>query len=408
MTGVDRVVIIGGGIAGVSTAAALRDGGFDGTLTLVDTGDVPYDRPPLSKNYLSGSADLKQIALQTPEWYDDNAIGLRTHTTVAALRPSAGGVELADGSVLHADRVVLATGGSAVRPSIPGVDSPRVHVLRTCDDADRLGRALLPGARILIVGAGLIGAEVASTAVDLGCAVTLVDPVGTPLAAAVGIEVATWLHELHSTRGVTTLTAGVEGFVDRRDGVAATLSGESEQRVFDAVVLGVGMIPETSLAETANLAVDRGIIVGVDRVTSHPHVLAVGDPIRIRHGDAVGSRAEHWDAARHDGACAAATILRAPHPASAAPWFWTDRHHRHIEVVGRMSDADFVVARGELGDAQFAAFGICGGRVVGAVAVDAPNTVRAARRMIDRAITVDPELLGDTETDLRKLLRAAH
>ncbi|WP_216896785.1 NAD(P)/FAD-dependent oxidoreductase [Nocardia alni] len=400
-----RVVVVGGGIAGVSTVGSLRAEGYEGELTLVDAGELPYDRPPLSKEYLSGTKDFKQIALQPAEWYGDNAIRLRNLTTVAALRPGEGGVELADGTVLPADRVVLATGGRAARPPIPGGDSGRVHVLRTSEDADRLRERLLPGAAVLVVGAGLIGAEVASTALDLGCAVTLVDPVPVPLAAAIGPDIASWLHGLHRARGVDTVCGAVESFADTATGITVKLGDGSSPREFDVAVLGVGMAPETGLASAAGLEVDRGIVVDPGQVTSNPAVLAVGDPTRVKRDGILAPRAEHWEAAQHDGQRAAATILGRAAAGRTAPWFWTDRHHRHIEAVGRMAAADRVVLRGELGSAAFSAFGILDGLVVGAVAVDDSHAVRAARRMIDRGLTVDPRKLADPATDLRKLLR---
>ncbi|MDF2707252.1 MAG: ferredoxin reductase [Nonomuraea muscovyensis] len=381
-----NVVIVGGGIAGVSTAAALRAGGFDGDLTLVDAGEFPYDRPPLSKDYLTGARDLGRIALQPPQWYDEQAVRLINRTRVTGLRP--GGVELQDGTLLPADRVVLATGGRAARPPIPGCE--RAHVLRTAEDADRLRAVLRPGARVLVVGAGLIGAEVASSAVDLGCEVVLADPVARPLAAAVGAELAAWLHERHAVRGITTVQAGVESFED-----GAVLAGGREE--FDAVVLGVGMVPETALAEAAGLRVDRRIVVNTGQVTSNPAILAVGDSARSRDG--------HWEAAQHDGARAAATILGAPPPPPAAPWFWTDRHGRHVEAVGHMAQADRTVLRGSFADPAFSVFGLRDGLVVAAAAVDDPNAVRAARRMIDRRVPADPGRLGDPAVNLRTLLR---
>ncbi|MBV6763100.1 oxidoreductase C-terminal domain-containing protein, partial [Rhodococcus opacus] len=188
-------------------------------------------------------------------------------------------------------------------------------------------------------------------------------------------------------------------------GIAAHLSGESQTRMFDVVVLGVGMVPETGLAAAAGLEVDRGIVVDSGQLTSNPAVLAVGDPTRVRRGDVLAPRAEHWEAAQHDGQRAAATILGLPAPAATASWFWTDRHHRHVEGVGHMSDAEHVVIRGDFDAPAFSAFGLRAGLVVGAVAVDDSNAVRAARRMIDRAVIVDPQRLADTATDLRKLLR---
>jgi NADPH-dependent 2,4-dienoyl-CoA reductase/sulfur reductase-like enzyme len=399
------VVIVGGGIAGVSTAGALRSGGFLGEITLVDAGEFPYDRPPLSKDYLAGKQDLEQVALQPQSWYDDNAVRLRNLASVTALRPGHRAVELSDGKLLPADRIVLATGGHAARPPIPGADSPRVHVLRTAEDADALRKAMLPGARLLVVGAGLIGAEAASTALGLGCEVTLVDPVAAPLAHTVGSDVATWLHGLHTERGISVVTAGVESFADTAAGIEVRISGEDESRTFDAVLLGVGMTPETSLAEEAGLETDQGVVVDAGQTTKTPAILAVGDSTRRRIDGALLPRAEHWEAAQHDGARAAATILGVSGPAPTSSWFWSDRHGLHLEAVGKIAGAGTTVVRGAIGDPSFSVFGVTGGRVVGAVAVDEPNAVRAARRLIDRSIVVDPHRLADPSVDLRKLLR---
>ncbi|MFG2044928.1 NAD(P)/FAD-dependent oxidoreductase [Dactylosporangium sp. NPDC048998] len=370
----NRVVIVGGGIAGVSTAAALRAGGYEGALTLVDAGEFPYDRPPLSKEYLAGKADLRQIALQPPEWYSAQAVELLPRTWVTALRPER--VELRQGPALAADRVVLATGGLAVRPPIPGIDDLRIHTLRTADDADRLREVLAGEVRLLVVGGGLIGAEVASTAAGMGCEVVLADPVAAPLADAVGPETAAWLHAQHETWGIRTVTTGVVAFRATAGGVQATLAGEDRPRTFDAVLIGVGMTPDA-------------------RLMPSPAVLTVGD----------AAGAGHWEAAQRDGQRAAATLLGHPAAEPSAPWFWSDRHGRHVEVVGRMADADRTVIRGSHGDAPFAVFGLRGRYVVGAVAVDDSTAVRTARRLIDRDVAVDAECLADPSTNLRGLLK---
>lgn len=401
----DRVVIVGGGIAGVSTAAALRSGGFDGDVTLVDAGEFPYDRPPMSKDFLAGTTDTKQIALQSEQWYDDQRVRLVGGNSVIALRSAEGVVELTGGVLLPADRVVLATGGGAARPPIRGADSHRVHVLRTADDADGLRPYLVPGARLLVVGAGLIGAEVASTAVRLGCEVVLVDPVAAPLAGALGPELAGWLHGLHARHGITTAQASVESLTDLPAGIEARFTGVATPHCFDAVVLGVGMVPHTGLARTAGLEVDRGIVVDPAQVTSNPAVLAVGDPARTRHHGILLPRTEHWEAARLDGVRAAATLLGTPPPEPTAPWFWTDRHGRHIEAVGHMETAAQTVVRGCSDDQAFSVFGLRDGFVVAAAAVDDPSAVRAARRMIDRRVPADAARLADPAVNLRTLLR---
>lgn len=391
-----RIAIVGGGIAGVSTASALRALGFDGPVTLIDSGDFPYDRPPLTKDYLAGVSDAKQVALQAPEWYDQQRVGLLTRTRVTRLRPAEGGVELGDGRLLLADRVVLATGGSAARPRNPGFDAPHVHTLRTIEDADRLRAALCPGARVLVIGAGLIGAELASTAAGLGCEVTLVDPVAPPLTDAVGAELAGWLHEQHAARGITTLRCGVTELRGRD----AVLSGGHPPLIADVVVAGVGMVPETTLARDAGLRTDREILVDAAMVTSNPSIFAAGDSARTPHG-----RAGHWEAAQTDGERVAASLLGRAAPQVRAPWFWTDRNGVHVEVVGRMAESDRTVLRGSFDDPAFAVFGLRGTRVVAAASVNDSNAVRAARRLIDRGTDVDPVHLADRSASLRRLLR---
>lgn len=403
---VHSVVIVGGGIAGVSTAAALRAGGFDGDVTLVDAGEFPYDRPPLSKDYLAGRVDLKSIALQLPQWYDDHRVRLISQTSVDELRTDLGAVELSDGTTLPADKVVLATGGRAARPPVDGVTNPGIHVLRTADDADRLRVALASRARILIVGAGLIGAEVASTARELGCEVVIADPVAAPLASAFSPDVATWLHGMHERHGATTVSAAIQSLDVAGGSISAELAGRDQPQVFDVVLLAVGMAPETSLAQTGGLHVGRGgIAVDAGQVTSNPAVLAVGDAAH-RHIDGVPiGRGEHWEAAQQDGQRAAATILGAAPPPDTASWFWTDRYGAHVEVVGRLNDTDQLVPRGQLGQPPFSVFAVSGRHVVGAVSVDDSTAVRAARRMIDHAVEVDAAELSDPATDLRRLLR---
>ncbi|NGN92405.1 FAD-dependent oxidoreductase [Nocardioides sp. KC13] len=416
---VSSVVVVGGGIAGVSTVAELRKNGYAGELTLLTIDPFPYDRPPLSKDYLLGAKDLESIALQAPEWYSEQRIDL-VPGLVVALDPAAGTVTLSDGLELSADRIVLATGGHSLWPDVErvvterldrppaGLGIPRsttgIHTLRSAEDADALRHVLLPGARLLVVGAGLIGAEVASTARKLGSEVVLVDPADPPIAAAVGTQVAAWLHSLHAVHGVEAVTATVEKLESTRAGVVAHIAGETEPRTFDAVLLAVGMAPDTAVAKAAGLEVDNGVVVDDHQVTTHPKVLAVGDCSR-RRGH---RRAEHWEAAVHDGQRAARTILGIDPPAETVHWFWTDRYGLHVEVVGEMRSPDGdhqTVVRGVVGEPPFSVFTLRGERVIGAVAVDDPNAVRAARRMIDRGVDVRASDLADPAKNLRSLLR---
>jgi len=402
---IGRIVVIGGGIGGVAVCAALRGGGFAGELVLVDAGEFPYDRPPLSKAYLAGEKDDKAIALQPPEWYDLQHVQLVNRTRVLRVDPDIMTVHT-DNRDFRADRIVLAMGGRAARPPIPGADDDRVHVLRDLEDAQRLRDLLRQGTRVLVVGAGLIGAEVASTLVDLGAAVTLVDAVERPLEAVVGTELATWMHAAHVPRGIEVRQAGVERLEPTDSGVVATLTDGSTPVVADAVVLGVGMVPSDDIARTAGLDVDRGVIVDEHQETSHRGIYAVGDVARQRGtGGSLLHRAEHWEAAQDDAARVAAHVLGKEAPASRASWFWTDRHGHHVEVVGTLAGDPELVWRGSAGEEPFAVFAVEGGRVVGAFAVDDTKVVRAARRLIDQRIEVDRGALADQSLDPRKLIK---
>jgi 3-phenylpropionate/trans-cinnamate dioxygenase ferredoxin reductase component len=401
-----RVVVIGAGLAGVSTCAELRRRGYDGGLLLVDAGPFPHDRPPLSKDYLAGKADDTSIRLQPPEWFEKQDVDLRSGVRAVALHPDTGAVGLSDGREEHADAVVIATGGDPRPLPVPGGDAPAVHLLRTVDDARRLREALRPGARLAVIGAGLIGAEAASTARKLGLDIVLIDPVDPPLVGAVGLPVARFLHNQHHDRGVDVRTAAVDRIEQRGSGAAVHLQGDSTPVVVDVVLAGIGIIPTTALAETAELAVDRGVLIDDRHRSSNPVVLAVGDAARrLRPDGTPAPRVEHWKAAENGGAAVAAALLGTEPPAEGASWFWTDRHDCHVEVVGAMSTASATVTRGALGDGPYIEFGLADGRCVSAVSIDDSKTLRAARRLIDAGKPVDAEALADPSVDLRKLAR---
>ncbi|WP_416981141.1 NAD(P)/FAD-dependent oxidoreductase [Streptomyces sp. T028] len=403
------VAVVGAGLAAVSACDALRAQGYDGELVLYSAErGLPYDRPPLSKDVLLGEARRDDVLLRPERWYEEQRVDLRDGTPVRAIRPHEGGVERADGVVAGADRVVLATGGTPRTLPVPGGDDPAVHVLRTWQDAERLRERLLPRSRVTVVGAGLIGAETAAVAVALGCRVTLVDPVPVPLAAVVGDEIAGVLHRRHTAEGIEVITAGVER-VEHRPGATEVLvhlagDGVGDGRVVaaDTVVAGIGIRPVTGLAEAAGLRVDNGVVVHPGQRTSHPNVFAVGDVARL---DGHRVRHEHWDAAQLGGAAAAHGILGRPLPPAGATWFWSDRHGCRLEAVGTMADAERTVLRGAPDSGAFTVLGLSGDRLVAAAAVDRARDIKAARRIIDRDVPVDPALLADEGTDLRTVLK---
>jgi NADPH-dependent 2,4-dienoyl-CoA reductase/sulfur reductase-like enzyme len=412
VSAVRSVVIVGGGMAGVAAARELRAKGFDGAISIIDSAGLPYDRPPLSKDFLLGTTTADALLLALPSWYETESVTPVTGHTAVSVDPGSptapATVTLDDGEVIAADAVILTTGATARRLPINDSGAENVHVLRTIDDAVRLRGRLGAGTRLFIVGAGLIGAEVASTASALGAQVTLIDPVSPPLGRIVGDDLATFLHEHHARNGIRSIHGTVAEFLTDAAGNCSGARLDSGELVeFDELLIGIGIVPSTGLAESAGLDVDNGILVDEWGRTSSPRVFAAGDVARVRlaSGELL-PRTEHWEAARVDGIAVASAVLgdsieREPHD-----WFWSDRQGLHLEVVGSLTADGETVLRGEWGDEPFALFRVSEGRLVGAASVNDSMAVRAARRLIDLGIPVDAATLADPATSLRKLVRS--
>jgi 3-phenylpropionate/trans-cinnamate dioxygenase ferredoxin reductase subunit len=409
------IIVVGGGVAGFSAVNELRARGYDGAITILSPEGLPYDRPPLSKGYLLGTEDAAQIRLAPESWYAERDVEVLPARAVA-LRPAEGGVELDGGRLLTADRALLAVGGTPRGLPIPGGDA--ALTLRSRADSDALRRVLTPGARVAVVGAGLIGSEVASAAVAFGAEATLIDPVDPPLVLAVGEALARQLHAMHAERGVHTVASlpveiarGSARTGTEDDGATHLVRLANGTAVAaDAVVAGIGIVPDTSLAEAAGLEVDDGVIVDPAGATSNPAVFAAGDASRLRRLDgALLRRSEHWEAAVRSGQAAAAGLLGELAPEFGAPWFWSDRHGVHVEAVGtldeRRAPGSRTVIRAVDGVPQAAFLLSPEGRLLGCAAVDLPLMIRAARRIIDRGLVPDPGALADPAVDPRKLTR---
>lgn len=397
-----QIVVIGGGLAGYTLADALRSRGHRGGLVIIEQEPAMYDRPPLSKAAFVGDIALGDLAFARSEDLDALGVRLLSGRTVMGIDPDAGAATLDDGTVVEGDALVLATGGSARRLPFPGADLPAVHVLRTFADALAIRSAAVPGARILVAGAGLIGAELTASLRSLGVEVTLIDPAEVPLVPAVGQVLAERLHAMHAARGVDVRVATITSLAPAHPGWSAELSDGTVLSI-DAVVVGAGIVPNVELAEAAGLDVDDGILVDRDHRTSHPRVHAIGDAARQRSADgALRLREEHWEAARLDALELAAVLVgQLPAPRGAG-WWWSDRYDVHVEGVGRMTGDGITVFRGD-----DVAFHLDGRLLVGAVSVNDPNAVRAARRIIDQRITVEVAELADPAVALREILRSA-
>ncbi|GHD05422.1 hypothetical rubredoxin/ferredoxin reductase [Zhihengliuella salsuginis] len=410
------MIVVGGGLGGFTAVQQLRGRGFAGRIAVVDPEGVPYDRPPLSKEFLAGSIDAEQLLFVEPHWFAERGVDVYAAAATAVDLPDAEdddgrvAVTLSDGGRLTADRIVFATGGKPRALPVPGGDLDSLLVLRTRADAEKLRAGLVPGARLAVIGGGLIGAEAASAAHRLGVEVTLIDPVDPPLVPAVGPELAGRLHAMHAAAGIRVLAAAPSE-ISVRDGVHELAFGDGIGPVSaDVVLVGIGIVPNTALAEAAGVEVDGGILTDDAQRTSHPRAWAVGDCTRPRLGDgSPGRRAEHWESAMHAGTAAAAAMLGQEPPAQTASWFWSDRHGVHVEGVGDMTAGDTTVTRADASGNVQAAFRLAaaddGHRVVGAAAVDGGVAIRVARRMIDRGTAADPARLADPAVPYKQLLK---
>jgi NADPH-dependent 2,4-dienoyl-CoA reductase/sulfur reductase-like enzyme len=410
MTGgtVNRVVVVGAGVAGIVACDQLRSAGYDGRLTVVGAEpEPPYARPPLSKDFIVGGAGGEQLELRPARWYADHGVDLRLGVAALEVSAAGAGVHLADGTFEPADAVLLATGGVARRLSVAGAEHPAVRTLRTVDDARRLKEQIRPGSRVGIVGGGLIGAEVAASAAALGADVVLIDPAPLPPARVVGAEIAGMLRRHHRELGVRLLTDAVAAVEHRGTGVVLRTVREGAGIDCDVVVVGIGMEKDTTLARAAGLAVSDGVLVDAAQRTSHPRILAAGDNTTASGSEGSRPMPGHWQQAVHQAEVAARTMLGLPAPEARAPWFWSTRPGLHLEVAGDTSGRDLVVVRGGTDAGSVLAVALVEDQCVGAVAVNRTAEMAALRRVIERRTPVSLDVLRDPAVDLRRLARGA-
>lgn len=389
----ERIVIVGASLAGLRAAETLRAEGFAGSITLVgDEGRAPYDRPPLSKQVLRGDWDADRVSLSAGH---DDALDLTWERGVAAtaLDLEWRTVALADGRTLPYDGLVIATGA---RPRhIPGIEHlPGVHALRTLDDALAVRDALDAGAsRVLVVGAGFIGAEVAASCRERGAEVTMVEPLAAPLARVLGPEMGEVVADLHRDHGVDLrLETGVSAITAGESGPPLQVALTDQTTVeADVVVVGIGVIPNTEWLHESGLLIEDGVLCDATTLAA-PGVVACGDVARWPNplfGEVM--RVEHWEHALDMGAHAARRLLagdQAGEPFAPVPFFWSDQYDRKIQLAGRVRPTDEIqVVAGSVADRKFCALYGRDGRVVGALALNMPARVIRYRRQIAEGLT---------------------
>ncbi len=391
-----RFVIVGAGLAGASAAQTLREEGFDGRLILIgDEAERPYERPPLSKEYLRGEGADKPY-VHAAELYREHEIELWTSTKVAGIETGVQELLLEGDRRFGYDRLLLATGARPHRLDVPGSELGGIHYLRTLADSDAIARRIERQERLVVIGSGWIGAEIAASAREKGCQVTVVEMASLPLERVLGPELGQIYLEIHRQQGVEFLP---ETTVDRFEGQGqvervVTRDGASIDTNF--VVVGVGVAPRSGLAETADIRVDNGILVDERLETSVPGVFAAGDVANAQHpfyGRRI--RVEHWANARAQGEAVARSMLGQPVSYDEIPYFFSDQYDVGMEYSGYATAWDEVVFRGDVDLREFVAFWLEEGRVVAGMNVNLWDVHDGIRDLIRSREPVDLDQLAD-------------
>ena len=405
MTESSTFVIVGGGLAGAKAAEALRDKDFGGHILLITEEDhLPYERPPLSKEFLAGKKSLPEFTVDEPAWYRDHNVDLRVGTRVTSVDAAAHTVALPDDTTVHYDKLLLATGSRSRRLPIPGSEATGVHFLRTIDDARALDAALVDGSRLAVIGAGWIGLEVAASARERGVEVSVVEMARLPLCAALGPELGDVFAQLHRDHGVDLrLGVSVEEITASADAASGLQLADGSHVEADTVLIAVGAEPNTELAEHAGLDVQHGgVQVDSSLRTSDADIFAVGDIAAAEHPlFGMRVRTEHWANALKQPAVAAAGMLGATAKYTELPYFFTDQYDLGMEYVGHAPRYERVVFRGDVGGREFTSFWLDGdNRVLAGMNVNVWEGLEDIKDVIRSQAAVDPQRLTDANVPL--------
>jgi 3-phenylpropionate/trans-cinnamate dioxygenase ferredoxin reductase subunit len=402
----ETFVVIGAGQAGGRAVEAMRTAGFAGRIALVGAEThLPYERPPLSKELLAGDDVPFQIMFDAA-WFAARQIDLYLGRRAVEIDRTTGRVALNDGSALPYDRLLLATGGAVLTLPILGVSLPGVHTLRTIDESRAIAGLLAGGGRIVVVGGGFIGLEIAASARLRGCAVTVLEYADRLMGRALPAEIGTIFAELYREKGVDLrLSTGIAA-IEGNDRAERVVTSAGETIAADGVVIGVGIAPDTALATAAGLTVDNGIVVDEFCRTSDPAIYAAGDvtrhfnPLLGRH-----VRLESWQNAQNQGIAAAQNMCGQETPFAEVPWFWSDQFDVNLQVCGAPERWEDLIMRGDIAARDGILFRREGETVTGAIGLNRARDMRMVKRLMTAGKTPTAEQLADDTVGFRDLLR---
>jgi 3-phenylpropionate/trans-cinnamate dioxygenase ferredoxin reductase subunit len=397
------IAIIGAGQAGGWAAQTLRKEGYTGRIVLIgDEAHPPHERPPLSKAVLAGEAAPDSTRLLKSPAFGALALEWRPASRVTRIDRAAKRLEMAGGETIAYDKLLLCTGGRARTLAIPGADAAGVRTLRTIDDALALAPVLAPGRSVVVIGGGWIGLEVAATARKKGADVTVVEAQSRLCERTVPREISEYLLALHRSHGTRViLGASVRGIASDAEGRPIVMLADGKSLVCDAVVVGVGLVPNDDLARDAGLECDGGVIVDSQCRTSEPDILAAGD-VAVAPNAWAGRRLrlESWQNAQDQGIAAARSALGLAVDYQPLPWFWSDQYGMNLQIYGMPAPSHRVVMRGLPGSDSFVLFYLDGDLVKAALGPNAARDLRFARRLIERRLPVDAKRLGDVDVPM--------
>jgi 3-phenylpropionate/trans-cinnamate dioxygenase ferredoxin reductase subunit len=404
----EHLVIVGAGQAAAQAVQSLRQQSFSGPITLLGEEPYPpYQRPPLSKKYLAGELARERLLLRPAAFYAEKNVALERNARVEEIEPAAHRLRLRDGRTLSYDRLLLATGSRARELDVPGADLPGVHYLRTIADVDAITASLVPAARVLLVGAGYIGLEVAAVARQRGFEVTVLEAADRVMSRAVSGEVSSFYEACHRAAGVAIHCGAAVKALRGETRVSAAETADGRTFGCDLVILGLGIVPNVELAERAGLPCSNGIVVDELARTVDPHIVAAGDctnhPVPLLERRV---RLESVPNAIHQAKVAAATLLGTPSAYSEVPWFWSDQYDLKLQIAGLSTDYDDVVVRGNPAARSFAAFYLRGGQLIAVDAVNSPREFIAGKKLVANRARIAPDVLRDATIDLTPLATA--